>query len=172
MMYRIARWYIRDTERILQGKWNGWRIRQPRSTRSHITLERDTRRRCDIHAFPHSDRFGWTIKNFGPYYIPQKGSTIPMTFTLYHKLIKWEQKDRHRARRQNLTWRQPYFWIYLSRELLFYGRRQRASLPWLALLGSCSWTLHRWCSYPYLEVNGQTHRWMAQWQISEKHWIT
>lgn len=47
-----------------------------------------------FYAFPHSDRFGWTIKDFGPYYIPKKGSTIPidtMTFTLYHKLIKWEQ---------------------------------------------------------------------------------
>ena len=44
-----------------------------------------------FYAFPHSDRFGWTIKDFGPYYIPKKGSTIPidtMTFTLYHKLIK------------------------------------------------------------------------------------
>ena len=59
---------------------------------SHLkgTLDEDV----TFYAFPHSDRFGWTIKDFGPYYIPQKGSTIPidtMTFTLYHKLIKWEQ---------------------------------------------------------------------------------
>ena len=169
MMYRIARWYIRDTERILQGKWNGWRIRQPRSTRSHITLERDTRRRCDIHAFPHSDRFGWTIKNFGPYYIPQKGSTIPMTFTLYHKLIKWEQKGRHRTRRQSPTRRQSYLWIYISGKLLFHGRRQWVILLWLTLLGTRPWALHSRSGRPYMEVCRRIYRQVTQRQISERH---
>ena len=51
--------------------------------------------RVAFNAFPHSGRFGWSIKEFGPFYIPQKGTVVPMdsmTFTLYHKLIKWEQK--------------------------------------------------------------------------------
>ena len=60
---------------------------------SHLkgTLDEDV----TFYAFPYSNRFNWTIKEFGPYYIPKKGVTIPMdsmTFTLYHKLIKWEQK--------------------------------------------------------------------------------
>ncbi|MBE6274646.1 MAG: signal peptidase I [Bacteroides sp.] len=51
--------------------------------------------RVAFNAFPHSDLFGWTIKEFGPYHIPQAGMTVPMdslTATLYHKLIRWEQK--------------------------------------------------------------------------------
>ena len=51
--------------------------------------------RIAFNAFPHSGRFGWSIKEFGPFYIPKKGTVVPMdsmTFTLYHKLIKWEQK--------------------------------------------------------------------------------
>ena len=48
-----------------------------------------------FNAFPHSDRFNWTIQEFGPFCIPSKGMTIPMdsmTVTLYHKLIRWEQR--------------------------------------------------------------------------------
>ena len=51
--------------------------------------------RVAFHAFPYSDRYGWTIREFGPYCIPYKGMTIPMdpmTVTLYHKLIRWEQR--------------------------------------------------------------------------------
>ncbi len=51
--------------------------------------------RVAFHTFPHSERYGWTIQEFGPYCIPYKGMTIPMdsmNFTLYHKLIRWEQR--------------------------------------------------------------------------------
>ena len=51
--------------------------------------------RVAFNAFPYSDQFGWTIKEFGPYHIQQAGMTVPMdslTATLYHKLIRWEQK--------------------------------------------------------------------------------
>lgn len=48
-----------------------------------------------FNAFPYRAGFGWTIKEFGPFYVPRKGATIPldsMTAALYHKLIRWEQK--------------------------------------------------------------------------------
>ncbi len=35
----------------------------------------------------------WNIKNFGPYYIPEKGAIVKMNrknYQLYHKLIEWE----------------------------------------------------------------------------------
>lgn len=38
--------------------------------------------------------FGWTIKNLGPLYIPQKGDSIEMdkkNYCLYKELIAWEQ---------------------------------------------------------------------------------
>ncbi len=51
--------------------------------------------RVAFNAFPYSALFGWTIKEFGPYHVPQSGMTVRMdslTATLYHKLIRWEQK--------------------------------------------------------------------------------
>lgn len=46
-------------------------------------------------SFPYDSIMDWNIKNFGPLYIPQKGTTIPMNrenYVLYKKLIEWEQQ--------------------------------------------------------------------------------
>ena len=40
---------------------------------------------------------GWTLKEFGPLPIPQRGQTIQMdstTWKLYHQLVEWEQKQK------------------------------------------------------------------------------
>ena len=47
-----------------------------------------------IKAFPKKKEFGWTIVDFGPLYIPQKGDVLPIDrrhFLLYKTLIEWEQ---------------------------------------------------------------------------------
>lgn len=70
-------------------------LENPDAQRAISRLKGMKEERVAFNAFPHSDRFQWTIKEFGPYYIPQKGTTIPMdsmTVTLYHQLIRWEQK--------------------------------------------------------------------------------
>ena len=44
-------------------------------------------------AFPYSWRFAWTIRNFGPMYIPRKGDIIninPYEATLYKMILAWE----------------------------------------------------------------------------------
>jgi signal peptidase I len=46
-------------------------------------------------AFPFDSVMGWSIKDFGPFYIPRKGDGIALNRTnclLYKKLIEWEQK--------------------------------------------------------------------------------
>jgi signal peptidase I len=44
-------------------------------------------------CFPHDDRYGWNIKNFGPLYLPRKDDTMPldtMNIALYKNLIVYE----------------------------------------------------------------------------------
>ena len=46
-------------------------------------------------TFPFDSILGWNIKEFGPFYIPKKGDTLPMNHThylLYRRLIAWEQQ--------------------------------------------------------------------------------
>lgn len=46
-------------------------------------------------GYPYDEGLNWTIAEFGPLYIPAKGSTIemnPLNWVLYKNLIKWEQK--------------------------------------------------------------------------------
>ncbi|MDR2913858.1 MAG: signal peptidase I [Tannerella sp.] len=47
------------------------------------------------YSFPFDSAAGWNVRDFGPLYIPAKGDYISMTpfhFSLYRKLIEWEQK--------------------------------------------------------------------------------
>lgn len=48
-----------------------------------------------INCYPFDKMFDWTIKNFGPLYIPQKNDSVTMNYKnyiLYKKVIEWEQK--------------------------------------------------------------------------------
>ena len=52
-------------------------------------------------GFPDDDRVGWNIGEFGPLYIPRKGSRVPMTVEhalVYRNAIEWEQKRKLRMR--------------------------------------------------------------------------
>jgi signal peptidase I len=47
-------------------------------------------------SYPWDSRLSWTIKEFGPLWIPKKGMTVPMdstTLSLYARLIEWEQRQ-------------------------------------------------------------------------------
>ena len=44
-------------------------------------------------TIPHHERFGWTIRNFGPMYMPRKGDIVKVTpyeATLYNIFLAWE----------------------------------------------------------------------------------
>ena len=52
-------------------------------------------------GFPDDGRIGWDIGNFGPLYLPKKGSRVPMTLEhalVYRNAIEWEQKRKLRMR--------------------------------------------------------------------------
>lgn len=48
-------------------------------------------------CFPYNSTLGWSVIEFGPYYIPAKGDTISMTpkaKLIYRNLIEWEQRKK------------------------------------------------------------------------------
>ncbi len=50
-----------------------------------------------LKSFPDGGCNGWTISEFGPLYIPAKGSVVgmnPETRLLYRNVIEWEQKKK------------------------------------------------------------------------------
>lgn len=50
-----------------------------------------------FYCFPYDKQLHWSIKDFGPLYIPVSGDSISMNrqnFILYKELIEWEQKEK------------------------------------------------------------------------------
>ena len=48
-------------------------------------------------AYPGDTILKWSIKDFGPFYLPSRGDTIVMDdkhYLLYRNLIEWEQQDK------------------------------------------------------------------------------
>ena len=48
-------------------------------------------------AYPGDSLLGWTVVDFGPFYIPQVNSVVEMnrtTMLLYKNVIEWEQKEK------------------------------------------------------------------------------
>lgn len=47
-----------------------------------------------LNSFPFNSQYPWSIKNFGPLYVPKAGDEIKinqMNYPLYKKIIEWEQ---------------------------------------------------------------------------------
>ena len=56
-------------------------------------------------GFPDDERISWNIGNFGPLYLPKKGSRVPMTVEhalIYRNAIEWEQKRKLRMRGESV----------------------------------------------------------------------
>lgn len=50
-----------------------------------------------VNTFPYDEELNWTIREFGPLAIPEKGQVVTMdctNFLLYRQLISWEQKRK------------------------------------------------------------------------------
>lgn len=50
-----------------------------------------------MRAYPNDSLVNWTIKEFGPFYIPAKGTSVKMNTVnriLYKNAIEWEQKKK------------------------------------------------------------------------------
>jgi signal peptidase I len=73
-----------------------------------------------LNAFPHNKRFGWTIKFFGPLYIPRAGDKLRIdmnNLALYRKQIEYETGNRLKVSNDR---------IYLDEKLLSYYTFQQS----------------------------------------------
>ncbi|MBR7096407.1 MAG: signal peptidase I, partial [Alistipes sp.] len=74
-------------------------------------------------AFPHSDKYAWTADNFGPLWIPKKGTTINLTLEnlpLYERIIDvYENNDLevkgediyiNGQKSSSYTFKMDYYW--------------------------------------------------------------
>lgn len=61
------------------------------------TLSEDNSHGIVFPCYPWNATLNWTIRDFGPLYVPAKGQTIKMDsihYPLYRTLIEWEQKEK------------------------------------------------------------------------------
>ena len=74
-------------------------------------------------GFPDDDRVGWNIGEFGPLYIPRKGSRVPMTVEhalVYRNAIEWEQKRKLRMRGDSVLLGDSLIWEYTFRKNYYF----------------------------------------------------
>ncbi len=75
-------------------------------------------------VFPYDPQFSWTVDNFGPLWVPQKGKSIELTpknITLYKRVIsvyegnKWEERDGkifiNGKETNQYTFKMNYYWM-------------------------------------------------------------
>ncbi len=58
-----------------------------------------------VRAYPEDSLIRWTVKKFGPLYIPKSGDIVPMdgrTVKLYKNMVEWEQKKSLRYEAGNI----------------------------------------------------------------------
>lgn len=58
-----------------------------------------------VRAYPGDSLIGWTVKEFGPLYIPKSGDIVPMDYwsaKLYKNMVEWEQKKNLRYEAGNI----------------------------------------------------------------------
>lgn len=49
-----------------------------------------------MRAYPGDSLIRWTVKKFGPLYIPKSGDIVPMdrrTVKLYKNMVEWSRKE-------------------------------------------------------------------------------
>ena len=105
-------------------------------------------------AFPFDTRHGWNIQNFGPFYIPAAGSTIPIdtsNYSLYQRIITHETQTPLYIRRGQIYLddsliRQYTFrknWYFIAGDKVFDSRDSRyiGPIPEDFIVGKASFIL-------------------------------
>lgn len=83
----ICNGYYKVSESV--GYWGNINAQKRLSAKSNLDIEREI-----FNCFPYDSVIKWNVKDFGPLYIPRKGTIIEMNrnnAVLYKKVIEWEQ---------------------------------------------------------------------------------
>lgn len=65
-------------------------------------------------SFPKDSLISWSVKNFGPLYLPRKGDVIDMNrenISIYRKLIEWETGQKLDPRIVSYTFQKNYYFV-------------------------------------------------------------
>lgn len=76
-----------------------------------------------MESYPFDKELGWSIAEFGPLYIPAKGSAVEMDSLnrmLYGNLIEWEQKEKLTFRRDTVLLGDSVISSYCFRENYYF----------------------------------------------------
>lgn len=76
-----------------------------------------------VESYPFNKKLGWSIAEFGPLYIPAKGSVVEMDSLnrmLYRNLIEWEQKEKLTFRRDTVLLGDSVISRYCFRENYYF----------------------------------------------------
>lgn len=80
-----------------------------------------------VRAYPEDSLIRWTVKEFGPLYIPKSGDAIPMdgrTVKLYGNIVEWERQGNLRHEAGN---------VYLGDSLIAEYRFLKTIISWLEI---------------------------------------
>ena len=76
-----------------------------------------------VESYPFNKKLGWSIAEFGPLYIPAKGSVVEMDSLnrmLYRNLIEWEQKEKLTFKRDTVLLGDSVISRYCFRENYYF----------------------------------------------------
>lgn len=93
-----------DTFEIRDAQYKVWgcdqilgNIASQKDLQQILSLKREENYGIVMKAYPNDSLVDWTIKEFGPFYIPAKGTRVkmnPINRILYKNAIEWEQKKK------------------------------------------------------------------------------
>ncbi len=142
-----------------------------------VSVERFNEKSTHTRVFPHDRSHAGTVDNYGPFYVPKKGATIPLTvsnLSWYKKIIKdYEHNTLGVKGNQVLlngkvvdsyTFQQDYYWMMGDNRHSSEDSRMWGYVPENHIVGT---PIFIWMSFDnFVDANGQMNKfwkWRPRW---------
>lgn len=149
-----------DTFEIRDAQYKVWgcdqilgNIASQKDLQQILSLKREENYGIVMKAYPNDSLVDWTIKEFGPFYIPAKGTRVkmnPINRILYKNAIEWEQKEKLLQRGdsfllndsiiQEYQFEEDYYFVAGDKVMNFRDSRYWGLLPEKFIVGKATLT--------------------------------